>query len=160
MMFSSVFLLLFMVSIEPIASQYVKNETFEAFRVCSNQAVQMYMWRNYGENLWNGSVETFQWTQLSSFMLILDAPARIEMKKAEFEYLVMAENGNRSFHIYNINRSLGKEEMELELLEIYMSTVYAWILKTLTRHHTCRVWKFVSTRPIHSTAHYDFSYRQ
>lgn len=89
-------------SIGPIVSQrHIKTGIFEAFEVCNDNSVKMYMWRNYGVGLWNSSVEIHSWPKLSEIRLSLslNAPAtNIVLWKVK-NYQVQADDGNRTFHI-------------------------------------------------------------
>lgn len=110
-----VFLFVLVSTSAPIASQSIRNETFEAFRVCDDNSVQMYMWRNFGEGLWNASIEIYGWPQLSEIRmtLTLDAPASVELRKTENN--VVASNGNRTFQIVTTQHNGNK---------VFLSTRY------------------------------------
>lgn len=101
-----VFILVFVGAVGPIASQSIKSSTFEAFKVCDSNSVRMYMWRNYGDNYWNGSVEFRYWPELREIYLVLtlDAPAtEIKVWKSErHKVRPIHRGGNRTFSILSV----------------------------------------------------------
>lgn len=96
----SVFLLVLVCAVGPIASQDTKTSTFEVIRVCDDGSVRMFLWQVYGQDHWNGRVKFVGWPRLSeiTFSLFLDEPASIEIKDMN-KYRVQASNENRDFNI-------------------------------------------------------------